>query len=169
MEFIPVKFLWDNRLHTMRDSNFVIISLCFSLLLVTSSVTARNNDKIAQKLLKRFTDSLNARDWDAVSDLYTDDATHATATQPYIIGREAILAYYRKKAKQGSDIELSLDFFEGSNKFVIAGGVGRILKDGQQVAVNRFMNVYKKTDGNWKIWRSMITAVPGLELVRPGI
>jgi uncharacterized protein (TIGR02246 family) len=95
-------------------------------------------------------------DAQAVADLYTEDARVIPPGSDVASGRSAIAAFWRTVMDTGVK-DLTLDTIEVESVGALACEVGtvRIVGAEGQVTVGRYVVVWKRENGHWKIHRDI--------------
>jgi ketosteroid isomerase-like protein len=96
--------------------------------------------------------------------LYTDDAVILSENAPAVRGRRAIAAFFHDQVAR--DILFSTD----SDVSLVSGNLGvdqgtyrvRDTRRGMDVEYGDYLNVWRKTNGEWRVFRSMynVTSAP---------
>ncbi|MDJ0977649.1 MAG: nuclear transport factor 2 family protein [Erythrobacter sp.] len=109
-----------------------------------------------------------AQNWEALRQLYADDAVLMTQGQAKIEGAAAIITYLQRLAKAGGTAQFAFEneevVAEGSQGFVTARYRMDIDFPGRetQTVVGRSFLVYKWDGTSWKLWRDMDNSAPDL-------
>lgn len=139
-------------------TNLLVISLMV-LLLATG---CRNNsfDKAAARKEIETTDSLvtdlmSKGDATGLANCYTTDAQLMMPNSPTIEGRRNIQAAMMEFIKSGTTkMNFSINNVWGDEEALISEGTMSFSTDaGQVVDRSKYITVYKKEDGKWKIYR----------------
>ena len=141
-----------------------------------NSWTAAQADRTAQLAAQgqRWTQHYEAQNWDALRELYTDDAVLMTQGQAKIEGADAIIAFLQRIPNAGGTVQFTFDNEEvdagplyGSDYgFVTARYKMEIMFPGREptAVVGRSFLVYKWDQGEWKLWRDMDNTAPDVTL-----
>jgi len=114
---------------------------------------------VVQALENKFAEADNARDANAISQLYAEDAQSLACNKPTLVGRAAIKkeaeASLAKRAK-GSTITFNVLDVYGSENVVTEVGTSTI-KDisGKVTSTGKYMAVWEKRDGKYTIVRDI--------------
>lgn len=101
----------------------------------------------------------DARDADALAEAYTEDAQVLPPGAPLIEGRAAIRTFYRNEFESGTE---AADF--DAREIIVFGdvtyrqGVYSAAVPGGGTEYGKFIQLWKKVDGVWKLHRSMWSA-----------
>lgn len=108
---------------------------------------------------ERMRAALHARDADALAACYTRDARLYWPTRPPVDTPEAVLAQSRYALEVNlADFRLEVDdFISGEDIAVEIGRCTFINTLGQEFDGGRYMTVWKKEDGVWKIHRDFVS------------
>ena len=118
----------------------------------------------------RWTQLYEAKNWDALRELYTDDAVLMTQGQPKIEGADAIIGFLQRIPNAGGTVQFTFDNEEviagenylSNHGFVTARYRMEILFPGRDptVAIGRSFLVYRWEAGEWKLWRDIDNMAP---------
>jgi uncharacterized protein (TIGR02246 family) len=98
----------------------------------------------------------NSGDAAAVTAFYTPDAQLMVTGAEPASGTKAIQALFAGNVGQGNRITLTQEAVVGSGDFATeTGGWVATAADGKHLDHGRFMTLYKKVDGGWKIYRDI--------------
>lgn len=107
-----------------------------------------------QKQDRAWEKAYNAGDAAALTALYTKDAQVMAPGAETTAGSRAIQAYFTEDIKGGAKMALTLgdavsfgDYAVETGKYVATSAEGKHLDHG------KFLSVYKKSDGGWKLYR----------------
>jgi ketosteroid isomerase-like protein len=117
---------------------------------------------------RRFLSLFALNDASKIAACYTDDAEILASNRSPIRGRAAIESVFKFTNRPGHTLEFQsaeLDV-QGSTAIEIGAYVRR-LKDGSTFSRGRYIVIWKRTDGEWKIHRDMYTSQPRLDTGRP--
>ena len=108
------------------------------------------------KIDQAWQKAYNAGDAAAVTAFYTPDAQLMVPGAEPASGTKAIQALFAGELGQGTRITLTQGDVVGSRDFAIeTGGWVANAADGKHLDHGRFMTLYKKVDGGWKIYRDI--------------
>ena len=104
---------------------------------------------------------------------YTDDAQILAPQHPAIQGKAAIIAFFN------ANIDKDLSFENDTNWSVARGDVGieqgvyivRNVRVGENVETGKYIRIWKRTHGTWKLYRDMYSSdseSPAVVSVSPG-
>jgi uncharacterized protein (TIGR02246 family) len=108
---------------------------------------------------RQFEDAARKGDLDRLASLYTPDAIALPPDGPVVKGREAIKQMWGTAAQQMGlkDVRLqTLDFEQAGDTGYEVGEATLALAD--RTAVVKFVVVWKKTDGQWRLHRDIWNA-----------
>lgn len=95
-------------------------------------------------------------DAQAVANLYTENAQMIAPGAPVARGRSAIAAAWEKSIKSGvKDLALSTADVESAGDLASETGVVRIVGRDGAVTQGRYVVVWKRTNGEWKLHRDI--------------
>lgn len=107
-----------------------------------------------------------AGDWEGLRALYTDDAVLMTQGQEKIEGADNIVAFLQRLANMGASVTFQFKpeeaLVENELGFVTALYRMDIAFPGRDPAVvtGRSLLIYKRVDGQWKLWRDIDNLAP---------
>lgn len=115
---------------------------------------------------ERWKQLYEAGDWEALRNLYTDDAVLMSQGQPKLEGADTIVTFLKRLSQQGATVTFQF----APEEAVIEGGLGFVtaryrmdiaFPGAEPVAVaGRSMLVYKWADDGWKLWRDIDNFAP---------
>lgn len=147
-----------------------ILATCAALfLLVVSCNTADKEtevpfDKVTAKqeieaANAEFMDLLSKGDSVGLANYYTADAKFMSAGAPAVSGRQNIQSAISGIIASGiTGVELRTDEVWGSGEYVIEEGTLSLFASGQEVAVEKYIVIWKKEDGKWKLFRDIFNS-----------
>lgn len=114
-------------------------------------------EDVNQKMMEFVTKGDSA----GIASCYTQDAKLMFSGSPTAVGRSSIQSAFGGMLSSGVDkAELKvIDVFGSEDYLVEEGEVAVYVKD-KQVGSDRYLVVWKKEDGKWKIFRDIATANP---------
>ena len=134
-----------------------------------------NNDPTADicAVQQRFLRLFALNDLGGLGDCYTEDAQMLVANMNAICGRAAIRAVFKFTAVRGHTLELKTQELDVTGeKAIEIGGYLRRRGDGSLFDRGKYMVIWKRVAGEWKIHRDMFstsvpkTAAPVLAMAR---
>jgi ketosteroid isomerase-like protein len=151
------------------------LALPATLLLFAGCALHDDNDvQLPSEVTNALEMAFNKGDIQACTDLYTDDAEIISDDHNSVVGRKAIGEFFEQQ------VSPDLLFDTDSQISVVSGNVAmeqgtykvRNVQTGVDVEFGDYLNVWRKTDGHWKAYRSMynVTRAPGaLVSVQPAV
>lgn len=136
----------------------IATSLLASALLISCSQSPDQNSLKSEieKSNQEFMKAVAAKDGDAVTRLYTEDARLMFAHSPAIEGRQNIKASFEQTLDAGvTGINIMTEEVTGTNDFAIESGRYEIQAGDKTVDKGRFLVHWKKVDGKWLLHRDM--------------
>lgn len=92
----------------------------------------------------------------AVADLYTEDAKVIPPGGEIASGRPAIAAFWRSVMDAGvENLTLDTSEVESAGDLAYESGVVRVVGANSQVTVGRYVVIWKRQHGHWKIHRDI--------------
>lgn len=106
--------------------------------------------------------ALNDGDYQRFASFFSEDAILKLSGSEPFKGREAIAQAHKPMAENGMQIELTSEEKFPGEDFVTEMGSYKInTPDGQQVDFGSFMTLWKNDNGEWKIFRDVISSSAG--------
>lgn len=141
------------------DRSFEIarfLALPAALLSLAGCATHDNNVQLPSSVTNALEQAYNRGDIQACADLYTDDAEITSDHHQSVIGKKAINEFFEQQ------VSTDLLFDTDSRISVVSGNVAmeqgtyrvRNVQTGVDVEFGDYLNVWHKTDGHWKAYRS---------------
>jgi len=107
-----------------------------------------------EKMDRAWEKAYNAGDAAGLAALYGADAKVLAPGVEPVSGTKAIQAFFVKDVAQGAKNTLTLDDVVGSGDYAVeTGGFVATTSDGKHLDHGKFVTVYKKEGGGWKIYR----------------
>jgi ketosteroid isomerase-like protein len=99
---------------------------------------------------------------------YTDDAEILAENRSPIRGRAAIESVFKFTNRPGHTLEFQTQELDVQGATAIEiGAYVRRLRDGSTFSRGRYIVIWKRVGGEWKIHRDMFASQPGVGLGRP--
>jgi uncharacterized protein (TIGR02246 family) len=108
-----------------------------------------------QAAAKDFPAALTAKDAARVGMMYTKDAIAFPPNSEMVTGREAIQAFWKGIIDAGMTITLEPVNMDGGGDLGVEAGKYKILAAGKEVDQGKYVVVWKKEDGTWKLYRDI--------------
>lgn len=137
----------------------VVTILCVAVLAMPAA--AFGQDESAAAAIAEITEAWdagwNAGDGAAIAALYTEDAMLLPPGGEAISGREALAAFWQGAVESGSQSQLTMGTVEefGDTAIEINGSWVSTDADDTHLDHGKYMVVWKKVDGTWKMHRDM--------------
>lgn len=141
------------------------LALPAAALLLAGCATHDNDVQLPSAVTNALEMAFNKGDIQACADLYTDDAEIISDHNQSVVGRKAINEFFKQQ------VSTDLLFDTDTRISVVSGNVAmeqgtykvRNVQTGVDVEFGDYLNVWRKTDGRWKAYRSMynVTRSPG--------
>ncbi len=115
---------------------------------------------------ERWLELLNQGNWEALRELYTEDAVLMTHGQAKIEGADAIVTFLQRVPRAGGEVEFSFDneeiMVDDEIGFVTAKYMMTMTLPGREpiVAAGRSFLVYRWEGDSWKLWRDIDNLAP---------
>ena len=135
-----------------------LLTLLFSCILPPNPLTAaepKATRAAMEALGKKYDDAFNKRDATALASLYAPDAQIILPEQDFIVGRPAIEKFWKTELAVSVGRQTSTTI-EVENHGEVAFETGEwvvIMPDGGIADRGKFLLVWKRSDGQWKIHR----------------
>ncbi len=114
-----------------------------------------------------------AGDWVALRKLYTDDAWLMSDKAPAAKGADAIIAYLRRYRDMGASVTFRFE----PEDIRVDGKLGTVVAKYWMTAqipgrpqvrtAGRSLLIYRRVDGQWKLWRDMDNTTPDVAAEKP--
>jgi ketosteroid isomerase-like protein len=132
-----------------------------SVLTVCAALTGcgKIQDELPPAVTTAVTRDFNQGDALRTAAHYTDDAQILPPRHPVIEGKQAIAAFFE------SNIDKYIGFGNETTWSVVRGDVGieqgtysvRNIRVGQNVETGKYLRIWKRTNGGWKLYRDMFS------------
>ena len=152
-------------------STRTMLSLTLMLIAVLPTRAMDNEAKIKAVVEDRYKEwiaAANAKDAEALTNLYDDNAVLMPKQEEPVIGKAAIAEYYKKLVADPHFVQFK-ETFE-SNSFHVVGDIaietadfdGELTRNDKPIHFHgKILLVWKKQrDGSWKIFRYMFDEIP---------
>lgn len=142
---------------------FLIISLFLSNTINAQS-TAETSEDVRQAIQQNFQQmgaAMAASDPDALADHFSEEAFLKFPGQEPLNGREAIARAHEQMIADGIKVKPTSTEVELSGDFAYEMGTYELLNEqDQKVDSGHYATIWKKEDGEWKIYRDVISSSP---------
>ena len=141
----------------MKNSPILLIIIMLSSITALSQEAIEINvaKKKIQMQIEAYVDALGKSDSIALGNLYTIDARILNHGSPSTIGRPEIIKVYGEMIRDGiTGSSFNMTGLWGNNNLIVEEGIGYFsLSNGKVVSKGRYLIVWKKEKGQWKIFR----------------
>ena len=150
------------------DTSFKLaraLALPAAVLALAGCATHDHEVQLPSEVTNALEMAFNKGDIQACADLYTDDAEIISDHNTSVTGKKAIGEFFKQQ------VSTDLLFDTDSKISVVSGNVAmeqgtykvRNVQTGVDVEFGDYLNVWRKTNGHWKAYRSMynVTKSPG--------
>ena len=142
-----------------------ILSVLFTLLLSMTCIAADSATDFkaaVETATKNFETAISAKDPVALGAVYATDAIIFPPNSEMVQGREAISAFWKSLMDAGMTAKIEPAETESDGNLGVDTGKFRILgSDGKEIDHGKYVVVWKKENGAWKIYRDIWnTSVP---------
>ena len=136
-----------------RNSSFVLVSACLMLASPASSETVREAVEAGNRA---FIAAFQRGDAAAIAALYTEDAQVIPPGAPPASGRAAIAGFWQSQIDAGiHDLALDTVDVESAGDLAYEGGVVRLVTSDGKTASARYVVVWKRSRGAWRLHRDI--------------
>jgi ketosteroid isomerase-like protein len=144
----------------MKQSRLALSVLVTTLALLFGFGLAQEEDaealEIVNGITQQYVDAVNKQDAEAFSQFWTEDAQDLQYNVPVVEGVEAILENQGFAPENVGTFELSAEATEAMLSGDLAYGQGTfntVDAEGQVLDEGKWVAIYKKQDGSWKLHR----------------
>jgi ketosteroid isomerase-like protein len=136
-----------------------VVLPCVMLVLVLAGCEQRDTT-LPKETLTALETAFNRDDFVACADVYADDAEIIPDDGPVVRGRQAITEYFEGQVAReiSFDTDTTLSIVKGD--LAVEQGTYRVrdVHRGINVEYGEYLNVWRKTNGRWRAFRSMFTS-----------
>lgn len=142
------------------------LSILTFIFLVTANISTVNEQKISSDELKtvinekyiRFAQFIKDRNPEELaSSLYTKDAKFYPPNGGMVEGKEGVTKAFEGLINAGLIIEPEAQEVEIFGDHAYEYGIGSVYdRDGQKIREERYVCIWKRVDGEWKIYRDLV-------------
>jgi uncharacterized protein (TIGR02246 family) len=133
-----------------------LVALAFSSLVCATPARSEDVRHAVDEGNRAFIAAFLRGDARAVADLYTEDAQVIAPGAPVARGRAAIAASWQKAMDAGvKDVRLHTADVEASGDLASESGIVEIVAKDGAVAKERYVVVWKRSQGRWKLHRDI--------------
>ena len=144
----------------MKTYSFFIAIFLFSFSTFAQAVNDADVRIELEEANRMLEQAVADADHEKFLDLFTDDATFKISGKELLEGRDAVLAAHRPLMDQGITLKLDTDeVLHLGNYAHMTGDYALVAPNGQQVDQGKYSTLWKKVDGEWKIFRDMTSNV----------
>lgn len=142
----------------MKKIPILLVTICLSSMHAFSQKENFDLNVAKKEILvkiKAYVDALSKSDSIALGNLYTIDARILNHGSPSTIGRPEIIKTYGEMIRGGiTGSSFITTGLWGDNNLLVEEGTGYFsLSNGKVVSKGRYLLVWKKDEGQWKIFR----------------
>jgi ketosteroid isomerase-like protein len=142
-----------------------LLALPAAAALLLAGCATHDEQQLPSEVTMALESAFNKGDIQACADLYTDDAEIISDRDHPVVGKKAISEFFQQQ------VSADLMFDTDAKVTVVSGNVAmeqgtykvRNVAQGVDVELGDYLNVWRKTNGHWKAFRSMynVTRSPG--------
>lgn len=130
-----------------------------ALLVLPTALQAQGSDEARAAIAaasEQWARAYNAGDAAGVAALYTADAMLLPPGGEPVTGREKVLAYWQQDMAGGAQVKLETKEVHGHGDGAVeVGGYVANAEDGTHLDHGKYVVVWKKVDGSWKLHRDI--------------
>ena len=144
----------------MKTRRFLLPILFFSLFFSSLFTLSGCNDKtLPTDVTTSLRTSLNAGDAAAAAKLFADDGVMLPGLGTSIKGQAAIAQYMEKNLRHQTQFWIDSETHMVSGNMAYDEGNYRIrdIRRGEDLNTGKYINIFKRVNGQWKIYRSIFT------------
>ena len=109
-----------------------------------------------EKVNQEFANAVSARNTDALTQLYTEDARLMFPHMPAVRGRENIKGFFKQSFDAGiTGIKLTTEEVNATNEFAIEFGRYELFAGEQTIDEGKYLVEWRKVDGKWLLHQDM--------------
>ena len=140
----------------MKERTFSIVFLVLVSVTCVAADSAADFKAAVETATKNFETAISAKDPAALGAVYASDAILFPPNAEAIQGREGISAFWKGLMDAGMTAKIEPAETESDGNLGVDTGKFRILgADGKQVDHGKYVVVWKKENGAWKIYRDI--------------
>jgi uncharacterized protein (TIGR02246 family) len=127
-----------------------------ALLLLAGRAAAEDVRAAVEAGNRAFVAAFLKGDAPGVAELYTENGRVVAPGSPVAIGRPEIEVFWRGVIESGvGDVALATEHVESSGDLAVEDGTVRLVAKDGTVTVQRYVVVWKRVDGRWKLHRDI--------------
>jgi len=140
----------------MKQTILTIVFLLLCNTVLIAADTAPDFKAVVESTAKDFGAALTAKDEGRIGAMYAKDAIAFPPNSDMMKGREAIQAFWKGLMDAGMTAQLEVLETESDGNLGVEVGKFNILgADGKMVDQGKYVVVWKKEDGAWKLYRDI--------------
>ena len=132
-----------------------------AVLVLPSLALGQSTPEAIEAASQRWEEAYNARDAAGITSLYAADAVVMPPNAEPIEGREAIHSFWQTVLEENAGVTGQLETVEVHDMGEVAVEVGSYVDtgpDGEHVDHGKYVALWKKVDGEWKIIRDIFNS-----------
>jgi uncharacterized protein (TIGR02246 family) len=139
-----------------RRIGMAVIALALTVSVPASAQTGGDLTAQISKMSDAWEKAYNAADAAGLAALYAKDARVLPPNGDPVSGSSAIRTYFDGDVKAGAKDELTTENVVGSGDYAVETGKFVVTSaEGKHLDHGKYVTVYKKADGGWKIFRDI--------------
>ncbi len=140
----------------MKRTMFMVLFLLFCSSVLMAADVAADFKAAVQAAMKDFPAAVAAKDAPRLGAFYAKDAIALPPNSEMIKGRDAIQAFWKGFMDAGMNVQLETAETESDGNLGVETGHFKILSpDGKEVDHGKYVVVWKKEGGAWKLYRDI--------------
>lgn len=149
----------------MKNYLFFTVLFLFSLSISAQAVQDADVRLELEEANRILEEAVANSDQEKFLTLFTDDATFKISGKELLEGKEAVLAAHRPLMDQGITLKLDTDEVLHLGEYAhMTGDYALVAPNGQQLDQGKYSTLWKKVNGEWKIYRDMTSSIaPGIK------
>lgn len=139
----------------MKTSRFASLAFLFAFFIISGC----NEKTLPTDVTTSLRSSLNAGDPAAAAKLFADDGVMLPGLGTSISGKAAIAEYMEKTLRHQTQFWIDSETSIVSGDMAYDEGNYRIrdIRRNQDIDTGKYINIFKRTNGEWKIYRSIFS------------
>ncbi|MGY5847416.1 YybH family protein [Salegentibacter sp. HM20] len=141
---------------------FIIIFIIGSLPVLAQNSSNTEVEEILQQKNEMLAEAINSGNLEGFTAIYAEDAQMNVPGSPSLNGRKAIGEAHKSMMENKMKIEITKNEVFHQGDFATETGSYRVLTaSGEEVDKGSYMALWKKIDGDWQIYRDVVSSSSG--------
>ena len=138
---------------------FIIIFIIGSLPVLAQNSSNTEVEKILRQKNELLAEAINSGNLEGFTAIYAEDAQMNVPGSPSLNGRKAIGEAHKSMMENKMKIEITKNEVFHQGDFATETGSYRVLTaSGEEVDKGNYMALWKKIDGDWQIYRDVVSS-----------